>query len=80
MKIQLENALPSDLYYTAFGGRYGNPQVVPYSTGVRVRYSALYSNGQWSATTPVANYNAFSWQNCYMGGAGYSSSGCEHFG
>lgn len=79
-EIQLDGALPTDLYYTVYGGRYGNPQVVPYSTGVRVRYSATYTNGQWSATTPVANYNNFSWQNCYLGGAGYNNSGCEHLG
>ena len=79
-EIQLEGAAPADLYYTVYGGRYGNPQVIPYATGVRVRYSGLYSNGQWSATTPVANYNSFSWQNCYLGGAGYNNSGCEHLG
>ncbi len=59
-EIQLEGAQPSDLYYTVFGGRYGNPAVVPYVGGVKVRYSASYSNGVWSATTPVANYAAFS--------------------
>lgn len=79
-EMQLQGAVPGDLYYTVFGGRYGNPQVIPYLGGVKVRYSAQYVNGSWSATTPIANYNNFSWQNCYLGGGGYSSSGCEHFG
>ncbi len=79
-EIQLEGAIPSDLYYTVYGGRYGNPAVIPYATGVKVRYSANYSGGVWTATTPVANYAAFSWNNCYLGGAGYSNSGCEHLG
>jgi hypothetical protein len=79
-EIQLEGATTADLYYTGFGGRYAMPAIVPYATGVNVRYAANYAGGAWSATTPVANRVTFQWQDCYQGGAGYSTSGCENFG
>ena len=81
-EIRIEGALPSDLYYTVPGGRYGNPTVVPYATGVYVRYQSAYNaaTGQYAATTPPASTTSFSWQNCYLGGFGYSTSGCEHLG
>ena len=79
-EIQLEGALPSDLYYTYNYSRYGVPTVVPYATGVYVRYQSTYdaNTGQYGQTTPVYNASGFSWQNCYQGGAGYPTSGCEH--
>ena len=73
-EIQIEGAFVGDLYYTVYGGRYGNPVVIPYATGVYIRYQSS------SQTTPPYNNTGFSWQNCYQGGAGYSTSGCEHFG
>jgi hypothetical protein len=81
-EIQIEGATAGDLYYTVPAGRYGNPSVVPYATGVYVRYQSAYSatSGQYTATTPPAATTAFSWQDCYLGGAGYSTSGCEHLG
>ena len=81
-EIQIEGVSQNDLYYTVFGGRYGSPVVVPYATGVYVRYQGTYnsSTSQWNQTTPVNTGAAFAWQNCYQGGAGYSTSGCEHFG
>lgn len=82
-EIQIEGALPGDLYYTAFGQRYGNPTVVPYLTGVRVRYQSPYdgASGQYTVTTPKHIPGVpFGWQDCYQGGAGYATSGCEHFG
>ena len=81
-EIKIDGALPSDLYYTVPGGRYGNPSIVPYATGVYVRYQSSYnsSTGVYAATTPPSNTTNFSWQNCYLGGAGYASSGCEHLG
>lgn len=81
-EIQIEGALPSDLYYMVPGGRYGMPYVVPYATGVYVRYQSAYDSvsGQYAATTQVMNTTSFSWQNCYLGGVGYQSSGCEHLG
>jgi len=81
-EIQLEGAQPGDLYYTVFGGRYGTPSVVPYATGVYVRYTSTYNanTGEYMQTTSVNNVPTFAWQDCYQGGAGYSTSGCEHFG
>jgi len=81
-EIQIEGAAAGDLYYTVPAGRYGNPSVVPYATGVYVRYQSAYNSatGQYAATTPPATTTAFSWQDCYLGGAGYSTSGCEHVG
>jgi len=82
-EIQIEGALPSDLYYTFPGGRYGSPNIVPYATGVYIRWQAAYSSttGTYSATTPAAAAGqAFGWQDCYLGGLGYPTSGCEHLG
>ena len=79
-EIQLEGALPTDLYYTYNYSRYGVPAVVPYATGVYVRYQSAYdtNTGLYAQTTPQNNSAGFSWQNCYQGGAGYATSGCEH--
>jgi hypothetical protein len=80
-EIQLEGAQPGDLYYTVFGGRYGTPTVTPYPTGVYIRYTSQYdsNSGQYTQTTPVNQRATFAWQDCYQG-AGYNTSGCEHFG
>lgn len=82
-EIQLEGAFPGDLYYTVYGQRYNNPTIVPYATGVYIRYKASYDpgTGQYSATTPQhAPGTPFSWNDCYIAGSRYSVSGCEHFG
>lgn len=79
-EIQLEGAVVTDLYYTFTAGRYGIPSVVPYATGVYVRWQSPYSGGAYSATTPTAGTPTFAWQDCYLGGMGYATSGCEHFG
>ena len=81
-EIQIEGALLGDLYYTFPGGRYGSPSIVPYATGVYVRWQATYfaNSGTYSATTPPANAQTFSWQDCYQAGFGYATSGCEHLG
>lgn len=79
-EIQLEGALASDIYYTYNLSRYGAPAIVPYVTGVYVRYQSAYdaNAGQYVQSTPQHNSAGFSWQNCYQGGAGYATSGCEH--
>jgi hypothetical protein len=82
-EVQFEGLQANQLYYSVYGGRYGNPQPVPYATGVYQRYQAIYdpNNKTWSATTPLGGSTpTFSWQDCYLGGVGYSTSGCEHFG
>ena len=78
-EIQLEGATVADLYYTATNARYGAPSVVPYATGINIRYAASY-NGSWSKSTPTSTTISFTWQDCYLGGAGYATSGCEIFG
>src|SRR5690349_8051748 len=81
-EIQIEGALPGDLYYTFPGGRYGSPTIVPYASGVYIRWQAVYfaNTGTYSTATPPANAQTFSWQDCYQGGLGYPTSGCEHLG
>jgi hypothetical protein len=82
-EIQIEGALPGDLYYTAPGQRYGQPTVVPYATGVYIRYKSSYSatTGTYTATTPMHTPGSpFSWNDCYQLGSTYATSGCEHFG
>ena len=79
-EIQIEGATANDLYYTGFGQRYGNGIVVPYATGVYVRWYSSYDPGAslYFKTTPQHVGNpSFTWQDCYMGGAGYATSGCE---
>lgn len=82
-EIQLEGALPNDLYYTGYGQRYGSATLVPYATGVKVRWASPYdsSTQQYTKTTPNhVGSPSFSWQDCYLGGAGYATSGCEAMG
>lgn len=80
-EIQLEGATPATLYYTGNNARYGLGAVVPYATGVTVRWAASYNGSTWSATTQPSNIaGAFGWQDCYLGGANYPTSGCEIFG
>ncbi|MDX1812656.1 MAG: PEP-CTERM sorting domain-containing protein, partial [Gammaproteobacteria bacterium] len=57
-EIELEGISVDQVTYT-FGGsyiRYGTPSVVPNASGsgVIVRYASTYSNGKFSATTPIA--------------------------
>lgn len=80
-EIQIEGAVPGDLYYTVPGGRYGQPTIVPYATGVYIRWRSAYVNGQYGATTPQhVPGSPFSWNDCYTAGARYNVSGCEHLG
>ncbi|MDT7542283.1 MAG: hypothetical protein QOE33_2187 [Acidobacteriota bacterium] len=82
-EIQFEGLQAKDVYYTFSAQRYGSPQVVPYATGVYVRWSSNYdanaqaflqTTTQHAANTPFAGM-------CYQwNGAGYATSGCEHFG
>lgn len=79
-EVQLEGALAGDLYYTFLASRYGAPSVIPYATGVYIRWQAAYSGGAYTATTVAAGAQTFAWQDCYLGGFNYGTSGCEHFG
>ena len=81
-ELQIEGALPADIYYSDASSRYGVPTIVPYATGVYVRWQANYNSatGQYDQSTPVNSSGSFAWQDCYQGGTGYPTSGCEHFG
>ncbi len=81
-ELQIEGALAGDIYYSDVNGRYGAPSIVPYATGVYVRWESTYNSatGQYDESTPVGTTTSFSWQDCYPGGTGYATSGCESFG
>ena len=78
-EIQIEGIQPNDLYYTGYGQRYGMGTVSPYATGVYVRWQSPYNatNGFTSTTPAHVGAASFAWQDCYLGGAGYATSGCE---
>lgn len=89
-EIELEGISATDVVYT-FGApyqRYGDPVVVTTTTGVIVRYAALYDaiSHTWSVTTPIAVSPFLPTQghSCWTGGvanpAEYYNSGCDHFG
>ncbi|HKP12430.1 MAG TPA: hypothetical protein VJZ91_09985, partial [Blastocatellia bacterium] len=81
-EIELEGLQPQDVYYTFSAQRYGSPVVVPYATGVRVRWASAYDNGaqQFMQTTVAHEANTPFAGSCYQWGADYAASGCEHFG
>src|SRR3954447_24342296 len=41
-EVQIEGIQPGDLLPSWTGNKYGNPVVVPYATGVYVRYQSAY--------------------------------------
>src|SRR6476659_2632516 len=53
-EIQLEGAAASDLYYAMPGQQYGMPTVVPYATGVYIRWQSPYDADahRYTKTTP----------------------------
>jgi hypothetical protein len=82
-EIQLEGAVPNDLYYTVYGQQYGMPTVVPYATGVHVRWESAYDagTGTYAHTTPQHTPGVpYSWNDCYQAGSTYKFAGCEALG
>jgi Divergent InlB B-repeat domain len=81
-EIQLEGLQPGDVYYTFSVQRYGSPVVVPYATGVYVRWTSAYdNNAQQFLQTTLAHAPGTPFAgSCYQWGADYANSGCEHFG
>ncbi len=82
-EIQLEGAAEGDLYYTGYGQQYGAGTVVPYATGVYVRWQSPYDSNshQYSYTTPQHTPGEpYSWNDCYLGGSTYRYAGCEALG
>lgn len=81
-EIQLEGIQPGDVYYSFGAQRYGAAQVIPYATGVYVRWQALYDSTlqRFAQTTlPFSSGGPFA-GSCYSWGNNYDASGCEHFG
>jgi uncharacterized repeat protein (TIGR02543 family) len=81
-EIQLEGIQASDIVYTWPGNKYGQPVIVPYATGVYVRYVSPYNAATQSfpaTTVPIAPGTNFG-GTCYMGTATYLTAGCDHFG
>jgi uncharacterized repeat protein (TIGR02543 family) len=82
MEIQIEGIGVGDLTPSWCGNKYNCPTIVPYATGVYVRYMSPYDsvNQAWLATTvPHTPGTAFA-GTCYMGTATYATAGCDHFG
>ena len=81
-EVQLEGVKEADLYGTYTYQRYGSPTVVPYATGIYVRYESQTSptTSTYSQTTVAHAAGSGFAGTCYMGGLNYDSSGCEHFG
>ena len=79
-ELQIEGVTQNDLYYTGFGQRYGQASIVPYATGVYVRWKSPYTAGGFTQTTPQHTPGVpYSWNDCYQAGSTYAFSGCEHF-
>lgn len=82
-EIQLEGLTAADVPYSFSTERYGAPQLLPYATGVAVRWASTYdpATGTWAERTLQHTVPWFPGQ-CYQwtGPATYQDSGCEHFG
>jgi hypothetical protein len=81
-EIELEGLQPADVYYSFSAERYGAPQIIPYATGVHVRWTSAYDPGmqQFLQTTVTHAPNTPFGGSCYQWGTNYAASGCEHFG
>jgi hypothetical protein len=82
-EIQLEGADQGDLYYEVSGQQYGLPTVVPYATGVKIRWESPYDAHahKYTLTTPQHTPGVpYSWNDCYMAGSTYKTAGCEALG
>jgi len=81
-EIQIEGIQPGDLLPSWTGNKFGNPVVVPYATGVYVRYQSPYDpvgHRFTQATVPKTPGTSFG-GTCYMGSPSYYQAGCDHFG
>jgi hypothetical protein len=82
-EIEVEGLQPGDIAYSFGVERYGAPSIVPYATGVYVRWTSPYDAAALTFTeTTVAHAAGAPFAGmCYQwNGAGYATSGCEHFG
>jgi len=80
-EVQLEGIQVKDLYPSWCGNKYGCPVIVPYATGVYVRYVSPYdsASGTFTATTVPKTPNSPFAGTCY-GTAPNNQAGCDHFG
>ena len=82
-EIQLEGLQPKDIYYTFSANRYGQPNVIPYATGVYLRWQSPTDPSTklfTESTIPFTSGASFG-GTCYMWNAAtYPTAGCEHFG
>jgi hypothetical protein len=82
-EIQFEGLQPAEVLSTFNIQRYGTPEIIPYATGVYLRWSSPYdATAQAFAQATVAHAAGEPFAGmCYpWNGAGYATSGCEHFG
>lgn len=79
-EIELEGVHPEDIPYHFSYQRYGTAQITATTTGTRVRWESPYVDGAFTATTLPHLTNSPFAGSCYMGGANYDTSACEHFG
>lgn len=81
-EIEIQGGAQNDIYYTGYNQRYFSGTTNPIPGGINIRWQSPYAAGQYTKTTPTHDpaSNNYSWQDCYLGGAGYATSGCEIFG
>jgi hypothetical protein len=81
-ELELEGLQSGDVYYTFSSQRYGASEIVSNATGVTVRWKSAYDAAaqQFTQTTVAHAPNTPFAGSCYMWGANYKWSGCEHFG
>lgn len=79
-EVELEGIQPNDIYYSFTGERYGASHVTTTATGVKVTWRSAYSGSSFDQTTIAYAGGGQFGGTCYMGGVGYATSGCEHFG
>jgi hypothetical protein len=81
-EIQIEGIQPTDLGPSWPGNKYGAPEVVPYATGVYVRYKSAWDSFMQlftSTTVPKTPGVPFA-GTCYQWNTAYLNAGCDHFG
>jgi hypothetical protein len=81
-EVELVGVGQGDIMYTFSAERYGASTIVKTPTGVIVRWASSWDSAaqQWAqATVPHVPGTPFA-GTCYIWGAGYAGSGCEHFG
>ncbi len=81
-EVKIEGIQASDLMPSWTGNKFGAPVVVPYATGVYVRYQSPYDsvNHRFTQATVPKTPGAAFLGSCYMGYPSYYTAGCDHFG